>query len=336
MLKSVTLPAKDLKDCFTSLSLVAAKGSQLTPVSLILDKNILKFNCLQGCVVQCHMPILNDEQVYVVIMYYDVTPIIPTDGEVTLSISSYDVSIEGVGFNCSFPLGYGSVEDYDFSTCVYEQISNKEYASGLRTLQGMNLDKIYGKAVPFSIYEGVSVIKHPCCYVQARTPGLPFVAQLDQEHIKMLTRFAPWEVSMSMKDTIVFRRKNAILQVPCRMDIPSNDFTSFLQDMQSKCVVVLGGLADKLRDASKVSTKSKCTVTGTKTGLQITTTIENASSSISVGDISGETEFMFSFPTQVLLTFFKAIGSGKVEILTGGDLICLRTQSLIILVRVDY
>lgn len=336
MSAKLKLQAKDLKQCFSSLSLIAAKGSQLTPVSLKLANNKLTFTCLQGCVVQSTLEVNCGDSLDIVFMYYDVTPVLPSVDEVYLEIDNDHLSVSGPTFSCAFPNGYGDPVTYDFSDCSYTKFGDSSYLDGLKTVMGMGLDKLYGKTVPLSVYGDVTVLKHACCYVQTRTIGLPFTAQIEAEHAKIITKLLPWEVSTSQKDTLVFRKQNTILQIPCRYGIPANNFTEFLKDMRPKCRVTLGSFYLRLRDMSKVSTKTKCSLVGYKEGLSITLTVENANSSIIIGKEADDIQFVFDFPIQVLLTFIKALGSGVVEILTGGDLICFRTQSLIILVRVEY
>lgn len=332
----IELNAKDLKQCFNSISLIAAKGSQLTPVSLKLADNKLIFTCLQGCVVQTYIEVPYDEKIEMVFMYYDVTPILPSIDSVFLEIESEQLTISGPTFSCAFPMGFGDATCYDFSDCTYTKFGDVKYLDGLKTVMGMGLDKLYGKDVPLSVYGDVTVLKHACCYVQTRTIGLPFTAQIEAVHAKILTKLLPWEVSTSQQDTLVFRKQNTILQIPCRYGIPGNNFTEFLKGMVPKCKITLGSSFLRLRDMSKVSTKTKCSLIGYKEGLSVTLSVENANSSIIIGKDDGDIQFVFDLPIQVILTFIKALGSGVVEILTGGDLICFRTQSLIILVRVEY
>lgn len=332
----IELKAKDLKQCFSSISLIAAKGSQLTPVSLKLADNKLTFTCLQGCIVQTSVEVSSNEEINMVFMFYDVTPILPSIDSVYLEIEAEQLSVSGPTFSCAFPTGYGDPVHFDFSNCTYTKFGDTSYLDGLKTVMGMGLDKLYGKDAPLSVYGDVTVLKHACCYVQTRTIGLPFTAQVEAEHAKIITRLLPWEVSTSQQDTLIFRKQNTILQIPCRYGIPSNNFTEFLKGMEPKCKITLGSSFLRLRDMSKVSTKTKCNLIGYKEGLSITLSVENANSSIIIGKSEGDIQFVFDFPIQVILTFIKALGSGVVEILTGGDLICFRTQSLIILVRVEY
>ncbi len=332
----VSLSARDLKSCFSAISLVAMKGSQLTPVSLILKNNKLQFICLQGCVAQCSILVASDEIANLVFMYYDVTPIIPPSGDVDVTLSSNGVSIEGEGFSCTFPKGYSDVTEFDFSNCKFTPIESDAYMDAMKNMMGMSLDKLYGTSVPVDAYQTVSVMKYPCCYVQTRTHGFPVTAQIDPEHMKMLIRFAPKEVSESIKDTLVFRKGTAMLQVPCRTDIPENDFLQYLSGLSAICRIDATGLYDKVKNASRLSNKSRCRIFVYKAGFKVVMTIGEATSSVSVGESADDLPFTAVFPIQVLLAFLRAIGNQTMEILAGGELLCLRTQSLIILVRVEY
>lgn len=332
----VTLPAKELRDVFSTISLVVAKGSQLTPVSLELKDNKLSFVCLQGCVVQGSVAVASNEIAALVFMYYDVTPIMPPSGNVDVALFEYGVEVTGDDFSCAFPIGYSEVTEYDFSECKFTKIENDAYINSLRTVLGMNLDKLYGKPVPFSIYGAVAVVKHPCCYVQTRMYNVPFQAQIDPEHIKMIIRFKPWEVSTTIPDTLVFRKGSHTLQIPCRSRMGENDFVSFLKGLKSIGVMSATGLYDRVNYSSRVSTKSRCRLEITGGGIKISTTIDNATSTVSSGDVSTEILYTATFPISTLLAFLRAIGDDKMEILAGGELLCLRTQNLIILVRVEY
>lgn len=332
----LTLPAKELKECFSALSLIAAKGSQLTPVSLILKDQKLSFVCLQGCIVQGSIAVASNEIANAVFMYYDVTPIMPPSGNVDVALYDYGVTVAGESFTCSFPTGYSDVTEFEFSDHKFTKIENNAYIDSFRVMLGMNLDKLYSKPVPVTVFGNVAVVKHSCCYVQTRMYNLPYKAQIDAEHVKMIMKFKPWEVSASSPNTLVFRKGNIVLQIPCRTGIGENDFPEFLKDMKTVCMVNAGGLYEKVNYTAKVSSKSKCTILTTARGIKISVNIDNASSSISNGDMSGDITFTTFFPISTLLAFLRAIGDDTMEILTGGELLCLRTQNLIILVRVEY
>ena len=124
MSAKLKLQAKDLKQCFSSLSLIAAKGSQLTPVSVKLANNKLTFTCLQGCVVQSTLEVNCGDSLDIVFMYYDVTPVLPSVDEVYLEIDNDHLSVSGPTFSCAFPNGYGDPVTYDFSDCSYTKFGD--------------------------------------------------------------------------------------------------------------------------------------------------------------------------------------------------------------------
>lgn len=336
MSTTITVPSRDLRDCFSTLALIAHKGSQLTPASLILQNGKLTFICLQGCVVQSSLSVPCDEIANLVFMFHDVTPIMPPSGNVDVALFDYGVVVTGEDFSCQFPLGYSDVTEYDFSECRFTQIENNAYLDNLRIILAMNLDKLYGKPVPFTLFENVAVVKHSCCYIQTRTYGIPFQAQIDPEHIKMLIRLKPYEVSDTIPDTLVFRKGSNVLQIPCRSRVDENDFMLYMEQLKVVGTVSASKLYERVNYSSKIGSKSRCRIHVTESGIKITTNSDNASSSVSNGDMSKEITFTAMFPIPVLLAFFRAIGDSQMEILAGGELFCLRTQNLIILVRVEY
>lgn len=334
-MSSVSVSAKALYDCFSTLALVSPKGE--SPVSMVLTHTSLVFKSVSGCSFQGMVPVASEDEDSRTILWYNVCPLIPKDGDLTFDIEASLVSVRGDGVSFSFSTGYSEAVDLDLSRNQFIRLESNSYETGLQCIQAMSFDKLYGRTPPINVYGDVAVVEYPSLYLRVRTTGLPFNAAIDNEHAKVLLRFKPKEIAVNTTDSsIVLKRNGIMLELPCKLEPDESEFLSYLKGMRVVCRLEVEDFALQLSCLAKVSRKTECHLTLTESGLQVDANSGFSSVAVSVGDVTNTVLLSCRFPTEVLLAIFNTLGKGLVEILIGGDLLCLRTQTVAILTRVLY
>ena len=106
-----------------------------------------------------------------------------------------------------------------------------------------------------------------------------------------------------------------------------------LSSMQKPVDLYLSKYVDSVKGLAKLSNKAICNLIVFENGLQ--TTIDEAGANMSVmcgerGNVVGTAQM----PINAWINFLRALGSEHIQLLVGGDLLCLRNQFLIILTHV--
>lgn len=321
-----------LKKTLDNLSNLFPKGSQSMPIGVHIRKGVMTIVCIQGCVYQAEVIVDDIDFVSdVTIMYHDITPLLQKCVNIFFDITNTSLVMIGDNFEAEFVFGYSSVEVQQFSNTVFKQIQNVPYVlDNLNKIIKMNLNKQYSKMSPVQILGDVSLQKYGNAWVQVRTPGVPIDATLDYEHVKLLMKFVPMEVCTDFPNTLIFRNKYAILQLPCKINFDKTLITELLEDMNSCVTLNIENYTERVKNIAKLDSKQRCKIVIHNNGLSTSVSYENTNVRVSAGDVSTEVLSVVELPIQLWLSFLNGLDANKIQILTGGDKICLRTQHLII------
>lgn len=338
MSTELTVNSKALLQALNVISYLIPKGINTVPLGVTLKDNVLRLTCKAGCIYTNDITVENmDNKEYSIsVLYHNIVPLVPTSGNMCLEFTQAGLSMHNDYFETLLPVGYSIVTEVDDKIkCGYFQpVSNQAYKVGISKLLNMNLDKLYERVKPIYVFRDISVLKYPNVHVQVRTTGLPFTGILDIEHAKLIEKFDPSEVCSQNRDMLVLRNENAYLQLPINSNVGENTFTKLMDDLANPVTLDLTGYLERMRNASKLAPKASCRITLYESGLKSTISVENVTTSISTGDTTTKVVQVVTLPIQVWLTFLKAVGSGMVQFLSGGQKLCMRTQSIIILAHV--
>lgn len=331
----VSVRAYKFRKCLQYLSPIFPKGTTEIPLGINLSKGKLTLTCTTGCVFQAVLDVDSQDTATATVIYYStIGSFLPGEENIDIEFLPTGIQLSGDNFEVTLPMGYSTVLPYDFGKHYFKDIESLIYKDNMTTLLGMNLDKLYSKPRPIAIYQDVAVLKYPNTWVQIRTTGLSFVGSLDPEHVRMLCKFEPTRLSADEGNTLILQNDFATLRLPCRTDIEENNFVSLLKDMDKTLMLSFDGYLEKLRNASKIDSKSMCKLTIYEEGVKTTISVASTSMAVKAGKTDGDVLSVVHLPLQVWLAFIKALGNGVVQILVGGDKLCLRNQSLVILTRV--
>lgn len=332
----IRLKAKELQEVLGGISPLIPSGSTEVPIGLHLKDDELIIVCLQGCVYQSVLNVIESDATVAdcTFLYHNMEVLLNHGSEVNLEITPVSVKIEGDDFSASFPLAYSTCDVQTLKDVSFQPIAGTQYLDGLRSLTNANLATLLKISSPIIVEGEIALQKFPNVWIQARTMGLPICAVLDIDHVKLILRFRPKEVSTDITGTLVFRNNKSILQLPCKVNNSKDKLVSLLEDMSTQVMLSLGNYADRLRIASKTESKAHCKVTLFEHGIQTTIAHNNTEIALSAGDKNGAVLGVFSLPLQMWLTFLKVLNSEEIQILIGGSKVCLRTTTTAIVAHV--
>lgn len=324
----------ELRKVFNDISPLFPTGTHVIPVLFRVHGSYLDIACTTGCVYRSSIPVNNPENVSweLTALYKSLVDFVK-DGQIELKAETFGLLVKGSGFEIQLGLAYSTITWPDIPDVDFVEVNSTGYISGLRTLLNLGLDKIYAAEKPIHLYGSVAVIKYPNMQAQARTIGLDLVAVMVPEHVRMLIRFQPDHYYTNGVDSVILRRKDTFVILPMDVKREENLFIEFLNGMSEPITLSLDGLIDKLRNMSKLNPRGRCKLVLKESGLDITLSSENTYITTKLGDDQSKVLTALYLPMSVLLAMVKVTDGGKAQFLYKGDLLCLRTQSLIIVVR---
>ncbi len=335
MSDGIVVSAASFTNILSTLRVLVPKGDTEMPIGVYVNNGVLTIVCTQGCVYQAEVEIDDITTVAeTTVLYRDISTLVPMTGEVELEFNSTYMSIHGEGFDADFPAAFSVVEKYNFSEVTFVEITSSMYLSGLMTILGTGLERLYNKISRIMIWDSVAVQKFPNVWIQVRANGLPVEAVLDTSHVKLLTQFSPTKVSISDASTLVFSNKTATLQLPCRPVQDKTKITELMSDMTPVSQFNISSYLEKLRSAVRFGAKEHCKIALHSSGIRTILSHSNVSVKVSMGDIHSDVVGVFELPIQLWLSLLRGIGSENVEVLYGGNKVCLRTPFTIIVAHV--
>ena len=339
MSTSVSVSSNELANCFSELALLIPKGSKDLPVGVDLQAGYLSFYYNSGCVYLKRLEVDSTETEHCTMLFYDVSELIiaTSKEEVLLTFENDGLHLSNSVADVTFQRGYSTVQYPEFPNSGYRAMLENGWNDNLKAVINMGLDKIYMKSAPITIGADTSVLKYPNTWVRCRTYSLDFKRVIDVDHIRLIVKFNPKEYQLLGTDAIVFRRKESYLMLPCK---PANDlqdtdefFTETLSKLSKPVTVNIAHHVNAVRKLSKICSRPTCNIVVYEEGFKTTIQETGAEMSVSCGKV-GRVIGTAQLPVSTWLVFLRALGTENIQLLVGGEILCLRNQSLIILTHV--
>ena len=332
----INIKGTDLHDVLFDISPLIPSGSTEVPIGFHLIGDTLTIVCVAGCVYQSELSVNNEDntEAHCTVLYHDITAVLHTKEELQLEFMPVGLSITGSDFDITLPMGYSVVDIQEVPVKEFKAIPNQGYLEGFKTLTHVGLDKLFKVNEPVIVNKDISIQKYPCVWIQTRTIGLPFEAVLDMAHIKLLTRFKPTHVSDDRPGTLVFKNEHSVLQLPAKVNNTTESFVSLIEDMKDTVQLDITHYVDRIKAATKTDSKSHCKVTLYAGGIKTSVSHNKIEMALKCGNTSSDVVTVFSMPLQLWLTMLRCLDSDVIEILAGGQKICLRTLTTAIVAHV--
>ena len=327
--------AYELRRLLNDLSPLFPSGTHTIPVLFKLKQSDLVIACTTGCVYSNTLTVSNpdNESWEITVMYKNLLDFVVAEGQVRVEHAPYGVTLYGNGYSVQLPAGYSIISEPVMKDKDFKSVLSTGYVSGLSALVGMGLGNLYAVDKPVHMYGQVSVLKFPNVQVQARTPGIDVTAVIAPEHVRLLTRFGPDSWWTNGTDALIVRRDHAYLELPIDAVHEENTFVKLMDGLSSPISLDLEHYIDKLRSMAKMNARGRCKLAIKESGLVTTVSQDNLSITTTVGNDDGKVLNSVYLPMPLWMAMVKAAGNNKAEILFRGDVICLRTQAIIILAR---
>ena len=331
-----TVKCSLLKNCLGDIVPLFSKGSAIIPVGFKLSKNVLTVICNNKCYYMNNIELdeCEDGSQEVVVQYKNILDYLPSTGTLELELTQRGISLSNSDVSLTLPEGYSTYKELDVYGLQFTPIVSTGYLSGLRTLLGFNLASLTKMEKPITVYQQTSVVKYPQLLVQTRTIGLPFSGTFTPELINLMVKFQPKEVCHSNSAVVTLKRNNAYLQLPRESLVGENNFMNFMKDLSNPITFNTEGFSEKIRCMTKLGNDVECRVVIHSTGMSCSIMQEGVTITNKLGDCSTEVLKVFKLPIGIWNLCIRALDSSTAQILYGGDKVCLRTQSVIIIARV--
>lgn len=335
MSSGITVRAYVLRKALSDVSPLFPSGSHTIPMLFKLSGSDLTICCTTGCIYVNTLEVSNpdNENWEITVIYKNLLDFIAKEGQVTLSHAPHGLDLSNASFAVTLPAGYSVITPPELPNVGYRDVTHTGYIPGLDKLVNMGLGNLYSVDKPIHMYGQVSVLKFPNVQVQARTPGLDVNALMAPEHVKLLTRFNPEAWYTNNMDILILRRDRAYLELPIEAVREENNFVKQMDGLSEPVTIDLDGYLDKLRSMSKVSPRGRCKLVILNTGLETTVSQDNLTLSTYIGSRDGKVLSATYLPVPLWLSMVKAADGTQAQVLYKGDIVCLRTQAIIILAR---
>lgn len=339
MSTSITLRTSKLASCFGELTLLLPKGIKDMPVGISLQAGVLTFFHSYGLTRVGLDDKYHDCVEYCSIIYYDIADLLWTSKteETTLEFQTNAVFISNANQQLVLRHGYGEVACPEFPTAGYTDIQDNGWRDTLHSMLNMGLEKLYMKAEPIAIADGTSIWKYPNTWIRCLTASFDLCKLLDSDHVRTLVKFKPESYLALSHDSILFKRGDSYMLLPCReikeLEETKKSFNELMRKLSEPVTLNLEHYTESIRSLSKVCSKPICDLTVYEKGLKTAITEGDTSMSVICG-VAEKPIGTAQMPVNVWLTFLRALGNGMIQVMIGGDILCLRNQSLIILTHV--
>lgn len=335
MSAGIRVSAYILRKVLNDISPLFPTGTHTIPVLFKAVGSELTIACTTGCNYLNTIAVHNEDNLHweTTVSYKNLLDFIK-DGMITVEQTQFGLDIVGDDFKVQLPVAYSTVTIPKLEDVSYNLVDSKGYLSGFRNLLNMGLAQVLSAEKPIHVYSGVSVLRYPNIQAQVRTPGFDCTMVIAPEHAKLLVRFEPEEYAFSKTDSaLLLRRQNATLALPISMQREENHFTEFLQGMSEPVTVQMGGFLVRLRSMSKLSPRGRVKLVIRESGVEASVQNDNAVISTALGDIESKVLTALHVPMPLFLAMVKVIGDSTAQFLYKEDLLCLRTQFIIIVTR---
>lgn len=335
MSSGVVVKANELRKCLMDIHPLFPKGSYTLPILFSLTGSNLTIVCTAGCTYSATLKVVEQDVTSweITVLYKSLIDFVPGTGLISFDHKPYGLTLTGNDFEVQLPTSYSIVSAVELPKVQFTEVSSNGYVKGLNNLINMRLGDLYQSEKPVTLYDQLAVLKYPNMQIQARALGLHLLAVMTPEHLKLLTRFEPKEVYCDNVSSVILKRNDAFLILPMKPAQEENKFVELLEGMSEPITLDVEHYIDKLRNMLKANNKGRCKIVFHENGISSSISQDNIVIKSGLGDTSGRVTKALYLPIQLWVKMVNALGNSNAQFMYGSETICLRTQSIIIVVR---
>lgn len=333
---TVTINTKELSSCFEEMSYLIPAGASEISIGVLLHEGQLSFFYTGGAVYIRNIPVTSGDFVQMTVRFYPLHNVLNAVyvENTTLILGNDGLRVQNDIVDLFLTKGFQEIEIPILPTSGYTMLPVSGWDISLKSVLGIGLDRLYMKELPIEIGNGLSALKYPNTWIRCRTHGLNLNRLLEAVHIKLLIRLCPTGYQLLGTDSVLFNKGNTFVMLPCRAltDTEETDknFNEMLSHLSKPITLGISHYLDSVRGLSKLSNASICNIRVFEAGIQTSVTSGGNTMSVSCGSTEGLIGTA-QIPVNVWLAFLRAMGTETIQILIGGDILCLRNQTLLVL-----
>lgn len=330
---TVSVNAADLVNALAGVKPLFVKGSKTIALHLVSKHSKLTVTAGVDSMYTCDIPVVTeDAPLDVTVTYFDITTLIANSGLAEFELIGGMLEIHTSRAIIKLPPAFSTVQEFPEDYNDVYPVSTDSVVAGVKTLLSAGLSRIYKKEKSITLHTDYAVIKYPNIWVRTRTIGLhwPGVV-LAPDTAKMVVSFAPEAVAKLGDNYLVLFHKNDKMLIPVKLDKEPDDMLAIINTLGNSLFVNIATYLNDLRVLSHLET-TQITIEVYDSGFVTRAHTEGAELTIPVGSINN---FVHSFrvPLDLWIACFSILGGGDIELLYKGDIICLRTRTVCILLR---
>ena len=334
MSAEVSVKSDHIQDILLHLKHFMPRGDKSLNITISVHDKKLYIACKQYMLYKAYVGVADCEDVMVSVHYHDLLPFVKNSSELTFNIESKSVTISTTSCSCTLGSSY-DFDEVDFDVPEFDNlvvINNEEVFGSLRSfLKTMSLFTLYKKEHPFSIYNGVILLKTPSVLIQGRCSSLNLNAVLTSEVLRTLIELRPDNYCIQGNSMYLLSKYYACV-LPVQPILEESIFVSLIPKVEP-IRFQTGRFIDTLT-ALTVMNPEFTNFNIFKDGISV-----NASSAeCKINDQLGLcTELVATcrIPIELLNLAFKMLGANtNAEVLFERGILCLRNQNISMLIRV--
>lgn len=333
MSAEITVTSDNIQNILLHLKHFIPKGDTTLNITIRVSDKRLYIACKSYMLYKAYVGVAECEDIAISVRYHDLLPYIKNSNTLTFCIEPKSVSISTTSCTCTLGSSY-DFDEIDFDVPSFDDlviIDNTEVFGALHAfMQTTQLFRIYKKEHPYSIYNGVILLKTPSVLVQGRCSSLNLNAVLTADVLKTLITLKPDNYCIKENNLYLFSNYYACI-LPVQPIIESNIFVSLIPNVDPVRIHT-GHFNDTLTAINTVHPEFTHFNIFTD-GISVVATGADCEINDSLG-LCTELVATCRVPIELLIVAFKMLGANtNAEVLYEKGVLCLRNQNLSMLIH---
>lgn len=333
MSAEITVTSDNIQNILLHLKHFMPKGDTSLNVTIRVNNKRLYVACKSYMLYKAYIGPAECEDVALSVRYHDLLPYIKNSKTLTFCIEPKSVSISTTSCTCTLGSSY-DFDEVDFDVPSFDDlviIDNVEVFGALRSfMQTTQLFKLYKKEHPYSIYNGVVLLKTPSVLVQGRCSSLNLNSVLTADVLKTLITLQPDNYCIKENSLYLFSNYYACI-VPIQPIIENNIFTSLIPKV-NPVRIQTEHFNDTLA-AINVMHPEYTHFNIYTDGISVIATTSDCEIKDTIG-LCTELVATCRVPIELLIVAFRMLGANTMaEVLYEKGILCLRNQNLSMLIH---
>lgn len=327
----IRIDASELKAVFKDIKPIFKGAQDGALMGFTVENHILYITCSNGVVYEQQISSEQPGPYTLTVLYQDLSEILPGRGVVELDLSPLFVGVKGEAMSSVLQQANGIVSRYKRRCDSFSKIEPERIKQWARLFsETAPVAKSIQREAPVIFKPPYAIMKFPAFWLQLPNEMLNTV--MDLKDLKAVAEFSPTEFGVT-QDVIEFKRGSALLAI-ARNEMASCTYVGdMLSDHNSPAVLEGGVYLPKIQQFLRSVGPGACRCHFYTTGIDLVVSRPRVQSSLKAGRCETPITTIPTFLEYVQM-FFKLCGDSAITITKGKASVCLRTQTLSMLLSI--